>query len=63
MGLVILPFFNKWIIKEENSYVLIGAYDTKDDALLDGISLAKRNKTELTLFNINDEVEQSFSFR
>lgn len=63
MGLVILPFFNKWIIKEENSYILVGAYDSRDDALQDGLSIAKKNKTDLILFNNNDEIEESYSFK
>lgn len=62
MGIIILPYFDKWIIKEENSFVLLSSYDTKEDAVLDGIMLAKRKRTELTVFNINDEVENSFLF-
>lgn len=57
-----MPYFNKWIMKEENSFILISSHDNKEDALIEGISLAKRNKTELTVFNINDEIENSFWF-
>ena len=63
MGFIITPFFNQWLLKKENSLECISVYKKKEDAVVEGSTLAQKAKAELTIFNYESAVESTISYR
>ena len=52
----------KWISKEENSENNLNSFDTKDEAIEYSRKIAKKNKVELIIHNINNKISNRDSY-
>ena len=52
----------KWISKEENSENNLNSFDTKDEAIEYSRKIAKKNKAELIIHNINNKISNRDSY-
>ena len=52
----------KWISKEENSENNLNSFDTKDQAIEYSRKIAKKNKVELIIHNINNKISNRDSY-
>ena len=52
----------KWISKEENSENSLNSFDTKDEAIEYSRKIAKKNKVELIIHNINNKISNRDSY-
>lgn len=63
MGFIVTPFFNHWLLKKENCLECINVFSKKEDAVVEGSTLAQTFKSELTIFNHDSAVESTISYK